>query len=93
MSGFEPKIVFEPSSKFYNAIFQKKFNDWFSKNQKTEASKLVDEIKAKLNRQSQSGFEFSTLNQYSQYTDYDFFEWVVWYCKVKDGLINIQREI
>jgi len=93
MSGFEPQTVFKPSSKFDNARHQKYANDWF-KNQIIKASERVDEIKAELNNlPEQPGDAFSILkNFHNNYTDYDFFKWVVLYCEAKDSLIQLGKQ-
>jgi hypothetical protein len=90
MSGFEPQTVFKPSSKFDNPKRKKNAIDWF-KNQITEATERVEVIKTQLNNlPEQPGDAFSILkNFHNNYTDYDFFKWVVLYCEVKDSLIQL----
>jgi hypothetical protein len=78
MSGFATEPVFKPSSKFDIARKQKNGADnltkWFEDN-KTEASKMVMAIKTQGNN--------------GNFEDYDFFKWVVFYCEVKDTIIQL----
>ena len=92
--GFEPTITYEPSNKFNEARKLKKaatnIAEWFEK-KKTEAKQRVEAIQTQLNTQ-QPGDVFSILKQdHRKYSDYDFFEWVVLYCEVKDTLIQLGK--